>query len=210
MKGTKERILEEGLNLVASQGLNGVTFGALAHQTGMSKSGLFAHFGSKEDVQLNLLDETFKLAGSSVIAPAMKKTPGVARLRAVALAWFGWSAKAGLKGGCPVAAGYFEHDDSPEENLVRRKIVDLERQWSELLASLVREAIDLGEFRTDLDVKQLVWELGGIYLAHHVSFRLLRDPKANQRSAKALERLLMDASAHTERAHPRSRSTRSV
>lgn len=209
MKGTKERILEEGLNLIASQGLNGVTFGALAQQTGMSKSGLFAHFGSKEEIQLSLLDETFKLAGSNIVAPAMKKAPGVARLRAVAQAWFGWSEKAGLKGGCPVAAGYFEHDDSPRENPVRQKIVDLERQWSELLAKLVHEAIELSEFRSDLDVKQFVWELGGIYLAHHVSFRLLHDPKANQRSARALERLLMAAS--TDSKYPtRSRGVRSV
>jgi AcrR family transcriptional regulator len=196
VKGTKERILEHGLHLVAAQGLNGVTFGTLAQQAGMSKSGLFAHFGSKEEVQLSLLDETFKLAGSTILAPAMKKAAGIARLKAVAQAWFGWSAKAGLHGGCPISAGYFEHDDSPLEDPVRQKIVALEGQWSELLASLVKEAVALGQLRSDLEAKQFVWELTGIYLTHHVSLRLLHDPKANQRSAKALDRLLLDAGAH--------------
>ena len=83
MKNTKERILSEGLTLVAQQGFDGVTLGVLADRTGMSKSGLFAHFGSKEEVQLGLIEETLRIVYAGFVAEAMQRPEGLPRVRAL-------------------------------------------------------------------------------------------------------------------------------
>lgn len=193
MKNTKERILSEGLTLVAQQGFEGVTLGVLAERTGMSKSGLFAHFGSKEEVQLSLIDETLRVVYAGFVAKAMQRPEGLARVRALFKGWLSWSEKAGLKGGCPIAAGMFERDDLPEDDPVRKRLVESEETWRHLLIDTVKEAVDRSELRSDLDVAQFVWELSGIYLTHHVSHRFLKDSKATQRALKAFERLLEDS-----------------
>jgi len=95
---TREKILREGLALASQAGLEGVTLGVLATQVGMSKSGLFAHFHSKEAVQISLLEQTEALSATAIIEPAMKMPPGLPRLKAVARNWFGWAARAGLPG----------------------------------------------------------------------------------------------------------------
>src|SRR5258708_38437821 len=102
---TRDRILHQGLALMSQSGLGGVTLGVLAEQVGMSKSGLFAHFRSKEDVQIELLSHTAEFATAHVIEPSMKAAEGLPRLRALVRNWFGWAQRAGLPGGCPVAAG---------------------------------------------------------------------------------------------------------
>ena len=95
---TREKILRDGLALASRAGLEGVTLGVLATQVGMSKSGLFAHFPSKESVQIRLLEQTEALSATAIIEPAMKMPPGLPRLKAVARNWFGWAARAGLPG----------------------------------------------------------------------------------------------------------------
>jgi AcrR family transcriptional regulator len=146
---TRERILEQGLNLMSQSGLGGVTLGVLAGQTGMSKSGLFAHFRSKEDVQVKLLEHMARLANERVVEPAMKTPEGLPRLRALARNWFGWAQRAGLPGGCPLAAGLFEFDDV--ESPVRDKILEMESHWRELLTELVGRALSRGHLRRGLD-----------------------------------------------------------
>jgi len=189
-KGTKERILTEGVDLLSRNGFAGVTLGVLSQKTGMSKSGLFAHFKSKDEVQLELLEETTRIGFLSFVQPAMKNAPGLARLRAVFQGWLGWTEKAGLAGGCPVAAGMFEFDDAPESHLIRRRLFSMEERWRVQLAQLVTEAIESGEFGRDLDVDQFVWELCGIYLNHHTSHRFIRDPLAFNRAERAFESLI--------------------
>lgn len=193
MKNTKERILSQGLTLLAQQGFDGVTLGVLADRTGMSKSGLFAHFGSKEEVQLSLIEETLRIIDESFVAKAMQRPEGLPRVRALFHGWLSWSEKAGLKGGCPIAAGMFERDDLPEEDPVRQKLVEAERNWRHLLLETVKEAVDRSELKGDLDVAQFVWEMSGIYLSHHVAHRFLKDSKATQRALKAFEGLLKDS-----------------
>src|SRR6202043_3191128 len=100
---TRERILEQGLALMSQAGLSGVTLGVLATRVGMSKSGLFAHFRSKEEVQIGLLDYMAEFATEQVVAPAMKVEDGLPRLKTLVAKWFGWTRRAGLPGGCPVA-----------------------------------------------------------------------------------------------------------
>jgi AcrR family transcriptional regulator len=185
---TRSRILEEGTNLLSVSGLSGVTIGALAEQTGMSKSGLFAHFGSKEEVQLALLENTARIAEKHVVAPALRAKEGLPRLKALVRNWLGWTSRAGLAGGCPVAAGIFELDDS--DGPVRKRLLQMESSWREFLGQHVKRAVQLGHLRRALDVEQFVWELCGIYLTHHASVRFVRDPKADARARTAFAALL--------------------
>jgi AcrR family transcriptional regulator len=185
---TRERILEQGLALMSQAGLAGVTLGVLADQVGMSKSGLFAHFRSKEDVQIGLLQYMAQFARAHVVQPAMRADEGLPRLQALVHNWFGWAQRAGLPGGCPVAAGLFEFDDV--EGAVRNEILAMESQWRGLLKHLVQQAIERGHLRQDLDVEQFVWELCGIYLAHHAAHRFLRAVDADRRAQTAFQALL--------------------
>jgi AcrR family transcriptional regulator len=188
-----DSLLQHGLTLLSQEGLGGVTIGRLAEQVGISKSGVFAHFSSKTAVHIALLEHAAAIAGPLVIAPSMQEPAGLCRLRALVRNWLGWSGRAGLGGGCPVAAAMFELDDV--EGPVRDKVLEMEARWRELLAGLVREAIATGELRADLDVDQLVWELCGVYLSHHVSTRFVRDPRADARGETAVEALIDRARA---------------
>ena len=190
---TYERILDHGLGILSISGLSGVTLGVLADGVGMSKSGLFAHFRSKEDVQLRLLERAGALVQAQVVDPAMRAEPGLPRLTAVMRNWLGWAARAGLPGGCPMAAAMFELDDLAGD--IRSAVLDAESQFRAVLTSLVCEAIDLGKLRDDTDADQFLWEMGGIYLGHHVSTRFLRDPEADRRAWTAFEALVDRARA---------------
>lgn len=148
----------------------------------MSKSGLFAHFQSKEEVQIGLLGYMDQVGRASFIQPAMNASEGLPRFKALVQGWFGWAQRAGLPGGCPVAAGLFEFDDI--ESPVRDKILAMEGQWRVFLTELVQRAIALGHLRSDLDVEQFIWELSGIYLSHHAAHRFLRSRDADRRAHK--------------------------
>jgi AcrR family transcriptional regulator len=196
--------------LMSQAGLSGVTLGVLADQAGMSKSGLFAHFRSKEDVQIELLTHTGQFAAQHVVQPSMMAGEGLPRLQALAGNWFGWAQRAGLPGGCPVAAGLFEFDDV--EGRVRNKILEMEASWRSLLIDLVRRAVELGHLRHDLDVEQFVWELCGIYLSHHAAHRFLRAADADSRAQTAFQALVDRAMPPTHKtgAIARARSNRSA
>ncbi len=200
MKSTKDRILAQGVDLLSKSGFAQVTVGLLAQRTGMSKSGLFAHFGSKEEVQLGLMEETVRLGATCFVEPAMQEAPGLGRLRALVYGWLGWTARAGLRGGCPIAAGLFELDDVDASDPVRQRLVSAEERWRELLVTTTAEAVASGELAADLDLDQFVWELCGIYLNHHVSERFLHDPAARTRAQSAFEALV-------QRSIPKLKST---
>ena len=189
----RDRILVSGSNLLSHAGLSGVTLAALAHQAGMSKSGIFAHFKSKNDLQIQLLDRTAQIAQEHVVAPAFQVEEGLPRLLALVKRWMGWTRHAGLEGGCAVAAGMFELDD--QSGPVRDKLLLLEEFWRNLLVDLTKRAVELQHLREGVDVEQFVWEICGIYLSHHISLRFLNDPQADTRAARALDGLI-------ERAHP--------
>jgi AcrR family transcriptional regulator len=185
---TRDRILRQGLVLMSQAGLGGVTLGILADQVGMSKSGLFAHFRSKEDVQIEMLSHMAQFAAEHVMRPSLTAAEGLPRLRALVRNWFGWAQRAGLPGGCPVAAGLFEFDDV--EGRVRDKILEMEAAWRRTLIDLVRSAVEIGHLRRDLDVEQFVWELCGIYLGHHAAHRFLRAADADWRAQMAFQALV--------------------
>ncbi len=185
---TRTKLLQTGLDLLSSDGLSGLSLGRIAAASKMSKSGLFAHFRSKDQLSIELLDAGASLARTYVAEPAMEYPEGIARLRALVGFWLGWSARAGLSGGCPVAAALFELDDL--KGPVRDHVHTLEKNWRGLLSTLVEGAIECGELPRDVDVEQFVFELCGLYLSHHASSRFLRDPDADQRAQRAFEALL--------------------
>jgi AcrR family transcriptional regulator len=194
---THRRILEQGMALMSQAGLEGVTLGVLAEQVGISKSGLFAHFRSKQEVQIELLEHMMQFTNARVVVPAMRAEKGLPRLHALIANWFGWAQRAGLPGGCPVAAGLFEFDDV--EGAVRNKILEMESAWRRLLTQLVREAIECGHLAKDLDLDQFVWELCGIYLGHHAAHRFLRSADADRRARTAFEALVKRAMPVTDK-----------
>jgi len=123
-----------------------------------------------------------------VVAPAMAAPEGLPRLEALVRNWFGWTPRAGLPGGCPVAAAMFELDDA--EGPVRDKVVAMEAEWRALLEGLTCQAVECGHLRADLDVEQFVWELCGIYLSHHTSQRFLRRSDSDDRAQTAFQALV--------------------
>jgi AcrR family transcriptional regulator len=183
---TKERILSEALDLASLVGIEGLTIGELAKATEMSKSGLFAHFDSKEDLQIEVLETASALFIENVITPALREPRGKPRVRALFERWLAWETL--RSGGCPFMAASFELDDRPGR--VRDALVATQQDWIDTLITAIRIAIDEGHFRSDLDAAQLAFEVYGAFMAFHLYHRLLRDPKAHQRATEGLERLL--------------------
>lgn len=186
---THRRILWRGLEIISERGLGGVSLGGLAERSGMSKSGLFAHFHSKEELQVELLRAAEAALRREVVDPIVDVGEGLPRLRALVGRWLGWAARSGLPGGCPLYAAAFELDDA-EEGPVRDFLMRSKDEWSVMLEGMVKQAVNLGHFREDLDAAQFVWQLDGIYLSHHVSQRLMRDSEADARALTAFERLV--------------------
>jgi hypothetical protein len=121
-----------------------------------------------------------------VVEPALRSLAGVSRLRELMRRWMGWSTRSGLPGGCPLYGAAFELDDAAP-GPVRDFLLERHREWTGLLSRLVREAVDRGELARDLNIEQFVWQLIGVYLAHHLAQRLCADPNADARGMAAFE-----------------------
>ncbi len=190
---TRSAIVAQSLDLASVVGLNGLSIGALAEHTGMSKSGLFAHFGSKEALQLAVLDAAEERFVEMVVKPASKAPRGLARVREVFERGFGWERSWAGKGGCVFNASAPEFDDQP--GAVRDRLVRAQRDWRETLIRVARGAVQTGEFRPDLDCEQFAYEVKAINLGYIHSSRLMRDPKAEEHARAAFERLIQSSLA---------------
>jgi AcrR family transcriptional regulator len=173
---TKELIIADALRLASAGGMAAVSFGTLAARLDLSKSGLFAHFKDKTDLELAILDAAEVAFRANVIEPAMKSRAGLPRLRKLFDLWLGWASRCGLGGGCPVLGASFEYDDVPGP--VRDRVAGLQRRWMAFLQSVVEDAKAAGDLSASADARQLVSGMFGIYLSHHVAARLLDDPEA--------------------------------
>jgi AcrR family transcriptional regulator len=182
---TRQAILERATQVASRMGLAGVTIGTLADELDLSKSGLFAHFRSKEALQIQTLAFAAQLFVERVVRPALKAPRGEPRVRAVFEGWLGWARSGVLKGGCLFVAAATELDD--REGPVRDELVRQQKDWLELLANVARSAIAEGHFRRDLDPAQFAYELHGIMLAYHHAQRLMRDTEAESRARRAFE-----------------------
>lgn len=190
---TRSHVLREALALASEVGLEGVSIGKLAERVGLSKSGLFAHFDSKESLQVQILAEAIARFADMVVAPAIKKPRGEPRVRALFENWLKWAVADFMPGGCIFIAAAVELDDKPGP--ARDLLVGSQRDWLEVLAEAARIGIREGHFRSNLDVGQFAHEAYSIAYGHHFVSRLLREPKALQRTRKGFERLIDDARA---------------
>jgi AcrR family transcriptional regulator len=185
---TRAAILDEALKLVSKSGLDGLTIGTLADATGMSKSGLFAHFGSREELLLAVLEHGQQEFVEVVLKPALDKPRGVPRLKAMFVNWLDWTESADLPGGCPMIGGASEFDDKPGS--VRDMLASGQRAWIETLKRAVQQAVEEGQLAPSTDPEQIAFEMFGIALVVHHHRRLLGYPKARARALDALERLI--------------------
>jgi AcrR family transcriptional regulator len=185
---TRAAILDEALRVASKLGLEGLTIGGLAEATGMSKSGLFAHFGSREDLQLAVLEHAAQRYGETVLMPALKIERGLPRLRAMFGHWLDWTLASGLPGGCIMIAAAAEYDDRPGP--IRDAVIANQHRGNAVTRKAVRLAIEEGHLRTDTDPEQITFELLGIVLASHNHRRLLGDREARKRALKAFEELV--------------------
>jgi AcrR family transcriptional regulator len=190
---TRAAILDVALRLVSKAGLDGLTIGTLADASGMSKSGLFAHFGSREELLLAVLAHGQAQFGEVVFQPAMAKPRGLPRLRAMFVNWLAWTESAELPGGCPMIGGATEFDDRPGP--VREMLAGGQRSWIETLKRAVRQAIDEGQLEPGTDPEQIAFEMFGIALVVHHHRRLLGYKKARERALTALDSLFRRHSA---------------
>jgi AcrR family transcriptional regulator len=187
---TKQAIVDQALELVSTVGLDKLTIGALANATGMSKSGLFAHFKSKEQLQLQVLEEARERYVEMVARPAFKEPRGEARLRAlVERTLQEWEDS--LPGGCIFHAVAAELDDQPGP--ARDYLVAIQQEQRKMFERAARMAIETGEFREDLDVDLFVFQLSAITGAYHHFGRLLGDPDAHKLARRSFESLLAQA-----------------
>jgi AcrR family transcriptional regulator len=185
---TRTLILNDALALAGEVGLEGLSIGSLAGRLGLSKSGLFAHFGSKEDLQLATLRHGQERFEHAVFRPALLSPRGLPRLRALFENWLAWIARIDRPGGCVILAASVEYDDRPGE--VRDALVAGQRVLRGALAKAVRLAVEEGHLRPETDVWQIAFELMGIVLAVHHDRGLLDDPRAPERARRAFDRLI--------------------
>ena len=190
---TRERIVDRAWRMASRDGLSGLSIGRLATELGLSKSGLFAHFGSKEGLEVEVLKAAAERFTEQVIRPALQAPRGVARLRKMFKNWLAWVNDPAQPGGCLFLAAGAELDDSPGPQ--RDFLVAAQSGLRATLARAARLAVEAGELRPDLDCDQFAFEMQGVVMAYHHSRRLLRDPKAEQHVKAAFERLLSSNAA---------------
>ena len=195
---TRTAILDEALKIASRLGLEGLTIGSLADATGMSKSGLFAHFGSREDLQLAVLEHFAQLYGERVFVPVLKIERGLPRLRALFERWLDWTIASGLPGGCIMISAANEYDDRPGP--IRDAVIANQHRGNAITQKAVRLAVEERHLRADTDPEQIAFEMLGIMLASHNHRRLLGDKEARRRALTAFEELVARHAAAPKRA----------
>jgi len=188
---TRRAILQRATGLASKVGLGGLTIGALAEALQLSKSGLFAHFRSKETLQLQVLEFGATVFVENVVRPALAVARGEPRLRALFENWLAWTRSSPLPGGCLFVAATTELDDRPGP--VRDRLVQLQRQWLDVMAISFQKGIAEGHFRPDADPEQFAHDLYGVMLTFHHASRLLKDARAEARARRAFDTLLAAA-----------------
>ncbi len=183
---TRMAILEAGLDMASQLGLEGVSIGSLAKSINMSKSGLFAHFQSKENLQIEILDYAARLFAQDVVVPALKTEAGVPRIKALVNNWIEWASK--LAGGCIFVSASADYSDRPGK--VRKCLLGQQNDWIDCLCRIAQSAVDVGHFREDVDCEQFAFDLYSLLLGFHLYDKLLDDSQTTKRQEMALERLL--------------------
>ncbi len=186
-EATRAAILDTALRLAGARGIDALTIGTLADEAGMSKSGVFAHFGAREDLQVAVVDEYHRRFQRDVFEPAMAEPRGLPRLRALFERWMGVITHE-ITHGCIYISGAFEYDGRP--GAVRDALMASVSDWRGALERACQQAVDARQMREDTDPAQLVFELMGLVLALHFDVRFLQRPDALERTARGVTRLL--------------------
>lgn len=181
---TRSAIVAKAADIARVEGMESLSIGNVAQAVGMSKSGVFAHFGSREDLQLAVLDGVAEDFIQTVMEPAFAQPRGLSRLRALFAGWLQWV----VKSGCPLISAAIEYDD--RRGRIHDRVVSMERRLRESLARTLGIAIETGELAAGVDPEQMAFELFGIVLALHHDARLLGSPMAAARANRAFDHLL--------------------
>lgn len=184
---TRGTILDEAIQVTSRDGFAGLTVGSLAERTGMSKSGLFAHFGSMDRLKLQVLTVAQQRFVDCVVRPGLATPRGERRVRAMFDNWLRWASEI-MPGGCIFVGAAVELDERPGE--LRDALVGAERDWLELLATVAGTAVADGDFEPDLDLHQFAFEVHSLMLGYHHASRLLHDPQALTRTRRAFDALI--------------------
>jgi len=192
-EATKSAIVDKAVMLVGRDGINGMSIGNLASEMGLSKSGLFAHFGSKEALQVAIMEAVVQAFIASVIIPALRAPGGLPRITMMIELWFEWIDRQAEKCGCPLRAitGELASRDGPLTTYVAER----QREFDRTVAKLAGGAIKRGHFREDLDVDQFVFEMRSAIDGYHFAHHLLRYDDAAKRARIAINRIIADAMA---------------
>jgi AcrR family transcriptional regulator len=190
---SRRTILDAAAKLATVEGLEGLSIGRLAEHIGMSKSGLYAHFGSKEELQLAAIETAGGIFEAEVIAPAEQAPTPLEKLQVLCEAFLSHIERRVFPGGCFFASAAAEFDTHP--GAVRERISEFQRGWSDLLAQLVREAQAAGELLAE-DPDQLVFELNGYLLMANMAFLLYGSARPIERAREAIEVRLASSRTH--------------
>jgi AcrR family transcriptional regulator len=184
---TRATIIEAALGLAANKGLEGLSIGLLAEVTGMSKSGVFAHFGSREELQISVIRDYHVKFEEEVFLPAIREARGLPRLRAMFERWVR-RVSFEIDSGCIYISGAVEFDDRPGP--VRDALATMVQTWQDALTRSIQLAIDEGHLTGETSPEQLMFEIHGLILALHHDARFLRNPGSVERARLGFERLL--------------------
>jgi AcrR family transcriptional regulator len=196
---TLKRVLRRAVQLASIEGLEGITIGRLAGATGLSKGGLFAHFGSKEALQLALIEEARAVFTQNVIEAAQTAEPGLPRLMSVQRNWIDYIRGDSFRGGCFFASAHAEFDGRPGP--VKSRLVALARQWRDIVETEAMRAVELGHLRAETDPARLAFALHAFVQEANWSFQLLGDEEAFARArAESEQRIRREATADGLRA----------
>ncbi|MGW3346500.1 TetR/AcrR family transcriptional regulator [Nonomuraea rubra] len=189
--GTRAAILDRSVAIASMEGLEGLTIGRLAAELGMSKSGVLGHFGSKEALQLAVLDRAGEIFRAEVWVPALPAAPGLARLRVLCEAWISYLERQVFPGGCFFVAAAHEFDGRP--GAVRDAVESRFAVWRARLGKEAGRAVDAGELPAGTDPEQVVFELLGVVMALNHTIQLHGDQRAAARARLAVETRLTPA-----------------
>jgi AcrR family transcriptional regulator len=201
---TKAAIVDAALGLATQIGLEGLSIGALAEVTQMSKSGVFAHFGSREELQISVVREYHRRFEDEVFYPAMGETRGLPRLRAMFANWMKRTSVE-LDSGCIYISGAVEFDDRPGP--VRDELAWSVQTWHEAMKRAINLAKQQGHLQADVDEEQMLFEIHGLILALHYEARFLKNPGSIARANAGFENILQRYGASPAAAAPRSQRT---
>jgi AcrR family transcriptional regulator len=192
---TRQAILNRAFEIAKTIGLAGLSIGRLAEEMALSKSGLFAHFGSKEALEVAVVEEAARQFVQFVMAPALRQPRGEPRVRSLFERWIQWGEG---RGGCFFVGAIAELDDRP--GAPRDALVQTCKDWLDAIATAARIAVTEGHFRADLDPDQFAFEAYAIMLGFHAYHKFLRAPESLARARASFERLLASARASARRA----------